>query len=533
MIALYALAIFVPLTLQLLAEHARTAALWRLIAILAVAYFYFGWQHGASVAGDYFTLSVLLGILWLMALPFAQSRLTQGRWSVQYHALFTDAWRNKLVLAEAGLFTGLFWLLLFLWQMLFHMLGIDFFRELFDEPIFVYPVTSLAFGCALHLIGSIERLTSLALEQLLNVLKWLGLVAGVILACFTVELALKLPGLVFTGQKAIGAAWLLWLAAVVVLLLNAAYRDGSVPQPYPRWAAQFLRAVVPLTVIVSSTALYALTMRSRLYGLSVERVWAFVVAGAAWFYSVGYSISAFRAGAWLGGIARVNVIVALALIAVIAAALTPVISPYRLAANSQFRQVQEKGLAANDQHSPLHYLRFDSGRYGRVRLQELAERKTGAGADDIAAMAKRLLLQQNPWEATPPSDVGPAFSKLRIYPAGRTLDTELNAKLNADIRDPRNGFTDRIPLDSAAGIFIDLNHDHSDEFVFLSGNRGLVYENREGRWALVGDTYAVSTVPAKRNFDAVRELGEGNASAIPPAWDELAVGSYRFKVNVR
>jgi hypothetical protein len=34
--------------------------------------------------------------------------------------------------------------------------------------------------------------------------------------------------LLFTGQKAIGAAWLLWLVAVVVLLLNAAYRDGTV-----------------------------------------------------------------------------------------------------------------------------------------------------------------------------------------------------------------------------------------------------------------------------------------------------------------
>jgi hypothetical protein len=32
------------------------------------------------------------------------------------------------------LFTGLFWLLLFLWRMPFHLLKIDFFRELFEEP---------------------------------------------------------------------------------------------------------------------------------------------------------------------------------------------------------------------------------------------------------------------------------------------------------------------------------------------------------------------------------------------------------------
>lgn len=195
LVALYALVVFVPVTLQVLAEHARAGALWWLVAILGVVYFYFGWHHGSAVfpesfgqSGEgYFQLAlsmVLLWLLWLLLLPFLQIRLAEGCWAVHYGMLFTYAWRNKLVLGEAVLFTGLFWLLLFLWQTLFHMLGIDYFRELFREPIFVYPVTSLTFGCALHLIGSIERLTSVVLEQLLNVLKWLGLVAGVILAFF-------------------------------------------------------------------------------------------------------------------------------------------------------------------------------------------------------------------------------------------------------------------------------------------------------------------------------------------------------------
>lgn len=73
------------------------------------------------------------------------------------------------------------------------MLGIRFFTELLEEPIFVYPVTSLAFGFALHLIGSIERLTSVVLEQLLNVLKWLAILAGLILALFTVALIFRTP----------------------------------------------------------------------------------------------------------------------------------------------------------------------------------------------------------------------------------------------------------------------------------------------------------------------------------------------------
>jgi hypothetical protein len=82
-------------------------------------------------------------------------------------------------------------------------------RGRWSGPQEYFPLTSLAFGCALHLVGSIERLTAAILEQLLNVLKWLVLVAGPLLLFFTIALVFKLPNLVFTGQKAIGAAWLL------------------------------------------------------------------------------------------------------------------------------------------------------------------------------------------------------------------------------------------------------------------------------------------------------------------------------------
>jgi hypothetical protein len=554
LIALYALAVFIPVTVQLLAEHARRAALWRLVAVLAVAYFYFGWHHGASVstAGaepihgteGSFPFALLLTVLWLLVLPFAQTRLTTGHWTIQYRALFANAWRNKLVLAEAALFTGLFWLLLFLWQKLFHLLGIDYFSELFEEPIFVYPVTSLTFGCALHLIGSIERLTSVVLEQILNVLKWLGLLAGVILAFFTIALVFKLPALLFTGQKAIGAVWLLWLTAVVVLLLNAAYRDGSVSQPYPRWIAQFLRVVVPLTVIVSLTALYALLMRTHYYGLTVERVWAFVVAGAALLYSVGYTLSVFGRGAWLGGMARVNVAVAVALIAVISAALTPLLSPYRLAADSQFRLVLAKGLEPEDRgktknayklNTPLHYLRFDSGQYGRAKLEALARSTSGPRAERIRHLAQEALAQKVRWEDLPVAEISADIAKLHIYPAGRTLDRNLSDRLIADLRKPENGFAYlRLEDEGIAGIYIDLNGDKSDEFVFLTTYGGLVYESRAGRWVLVGGINR-SSHPGTLEFagvklDLIGELSKGNFSATTPKWKELSIGGHVFRV---
>jgi hypothetical protein len=555
LMALYALAVFVPLTVQMLADYARAAPMWRLAAILAAGYFYFGWHQGTAVFPNgaepfngpdgYFSFAFVLIVLWLMVLPFAQVRLATGRWAIQYPALFSFAWRNKLTLAEAALFTALFWLLLFLWQMLFHMLGIDYFRELFREPVFVYTVSSLTFGCALHLIGSIEGLTAVVLEQLLNVLKWLGLLAGIILVLFTVALLFKLPGLVFTGKKAIGAAWLLWLMAVVVLLLNAAFRDGSVSQPYPKWVAQFLRMVVPLTVIISTTAFYALMMRSQHYGLTVGRVWALIVAGAALLYAVGYARAAFGGGAWLAGIARVNVVAALALMVLICAALTPLLSPYRLAANSQFGIIRERGLLhAEDEQSnrygimqdtPLRYLRFDSGNYGRARLQELAELQSGPDAENIRLSAKQLLAQTARWEPPPTlgaAAVAAAVAKLRIYPAGRTLDQNLSGVLTADLGSPSTGFVFRNVLDKAAGLYIDLNRDNTEEFVFLTDSSGLVYEKRAGRWVRVGSLYADRSESASRNgWDLFVQLAQGNVAATPPKWNDLSIGDQKFKVN--
>lgn len=65
---------------------------------------------------------------------------------------------------------------------MFSLLYIRFFEKLFKMPIFIYPVTALTFGFALYMIGSLTRLVGVVLEQLLNVLKWLAVIAGLILA---------------------------------------------------------------------------------------------------------------------------------------------------------------------------------------------------------------------------------------------------------------------------------------------------------------------------------------------------------------
>jgi hypothetical protein len=390
-------------------------------------------------------------------------------------------------------------------------------------------------------------LTSVVLEQLLNVLKWLATLAGVILTLFTVALVMNLPGLVFTGQKAIGATWLLWLLAVMVLFLNAAYRDGSVLEPYPKWIARGLKAAVPLMVIVALTALYALIVRARHYGLTVERVWALIVASAGLTYSVGYSIAAFRKGAWLGAISRVNIIVAIALIVVIAAAMTPLLSPFRLAANSQFRLVQERGLqaveAAEDkrigmrpygENSPLHYLRFDAGRYGQARLKELADSYAGPEQENVRRSANAILSLKARWDPVTRVDVREEISKLAIYPQGRSLDPGLIDRLVDDMSKHGGDWGVWGSSTARAGVFIDLNDDGVDEFVFLNDYFGRVYENRLGKWEYRGNVYSPSRVGVAGAGGPVGftdELSQGNVSSRPSRWRDLLIGTHRYRID--
>ena len=70
LLALYAVVVLIPLTTQLLADQLRNRASWVILALMTVAFFYFGWHHGGSVAsfwdrrfaesGECFPLAIVL-----------------------------------------------------------------------------------------------------------------------------------------------------------------------------------------------------------------------------------------------------------------------------------------------------------------------------------------------------------------------------------------------------------------------------------------------------------------------------------------
>jgi hypothetical protein len=330
-----------------------------------------------------------LAAAWLLAVPFLRASLAGGRWPPTYAVLFRSASRSYLTLLESAAVTLLFWGLIGLWSALFLTLGIEWFRDLFTRPGFVYPATCVVFATAVRLVAGSDRLMDGLLDQLLGLLKWLAPLALVILVAFVAALVPRLPTLLASGERVMDSQWLLCLVGALVLLLNAAFRDGESEPGYGRWLAQALRLAPPLMLIVAVTAAYSIIVRSTELGLTPPRIWGLAIAGMAVLSSAGYSYASLRRGPWLGALTRVNPGLVMITVAVLLLALTPVGDPLRWSiANQRARALAAATPEARE--GPLAFLRFDAGQDGRRVLAELAGGKVAGISPALQAEAAAM-----------------------------------------------------------------------------------------------------------------------------------------------
>jgi hypothetical protein len=351
-------------------------------------------------------------------------------------------------------------------------------------------------------------------------LKWLAPLAMLILVLFTVALLVKSPELFSEHRRAISAAWLLWLVAFTVALLNAAYQDGSGDAPYPRWLGTVIRLATVLLLPVALLAIYAIGVRVDAYGLTVARAWGLLVAVVALAYAGGYAWAALRRGAWMSGIGTVNVAVAVFTIAALTAMLTPLLAPERLAAASLYQRI----LAKPDTGS-YAYLRFESGRYGRERLEQLARIEGHPAAADIRARAGREIRKKLRWDGgrdAEPLEAG----DFEVFPSGARLDAELLAAFRA--APEFHVLQSCTPEESCPLLFVDLDRDGSPEAVVFA-QYGVVGATRDGpKWRLLQRMQAVGASSSFNDADTVRRAlanGRYRIGALP--WQAIEInGEY-------
>jgi hypothetical protein len=255
-----------------------------------------------------------------------------------------------------------------------------------------------------------------------------------------------------------------------------------------------------LLLPVALLATYALAVRIDAYGLTASRGWGFLVALAALGYAGGYAWAATQRGAWMAGMGAVNVAVALVTIVALTLMLTPLLSPERLAASSQYRRVLAD--PATDAYADL---RFRTGRYGRERLATLAAMAGDARSEAIGARAREEMSRTLPWSGpTPPGGLGP--ESLVAYPAGTPIAPALIEAFNA--RGDAHLMSYCTPQSRCPVLFADLDRDGAAEAV-LFAQHGIMGATPDGTgWRLLDRLVQVGASASFDDRDALVEALE-------------------------
>jgi hypothetical protein len=163
-----------------------------------------------------------------------------------YQGYFETAWKLGVQLGFSALFVGATWLVLTLGAQLFLLVKLTLFKEVIGKSWFAIPVTVFAFTAAMHITDVRPAIVRGIRSLLLTLMGWILPVATLIVAGFL--LSLPFTGLAPLWATRSAGALMLTGAALLVVLINAAWQDGAAlpDAPAPIRAASRLACLLLL-----------------------------------------------------------------------------------------------------------------------------------------------------------------------------------------------------------------------------------------------------------------------------------------------
>lgn len=305
----------------------------------------------------------------LLPLPFVLAAATGPRWN-DYPALFEQAWGLVIRLLASMVFVGILWLVIFLSDGLLSLVGIRLVRQVIDQPGVALAISGAAVGLTLAVISDLGHF--IGPDLLIRLLRLLSPILLLVTAVFLMALPFK--GLSDLFGELSAAAILLAMAAVAAAMVSlTAERDDqhSNTSPMLAFSAKGLSAGV---LVLALLALWSVGLRIAAYGLTPPRIFAGLAGLIALGYGLGYVWALGGRPLWEARVRQTNTVMALAMMAVAALSMTPVLNVERLSAASQQQRAIE--LADRGEVADLAPL-LDWGRAGTQALAALeAEAKT-------------------------------------------------------------------------------------------------------------------------------------------------------------
>ena len=500
-------------------------AIWSVVALGLIALI--AWNRAAhNLDADYnpffLNLSFLIYPLLFITHELVSSADQAGKPIAPYGLYFDEAWKRGVQLALSGLFTILFWAILWLGASLLGFIGFHWFKDLLSNEYVSWPVTGLAIAASVNLGDVQPKLMHNFRALVLGVLSWLLPVITIIGLLFAVSLCFS--GLEPLWKTKAATASLLAACVALVLLVNAAWQQGDDERPVHiilRWSA---RVACGLLLGFSALAAYSLWLRIAQYGLTPERTMALVGVTIAVLYGLGYVVAAVMPkGHWLAPLAPVNIALAFVMALICLCILTPIADPYRLSAQSQAERVNS-GQVAPDKFD-WDVLRFGTGSYGVEALKRLG--KSGkTEAVRKAALSASQLMDSNRYDTSPT----PMPSTRKALPEQFDIVLPKDAVIPADFFAQTFEAADHLPSCATEGekcfaALLDLDHDDSNEIVILDGLQLTTFTRHDGQWLALTSSYLSN--------DDAQDFKAGRITALPNRYDNVRIGGRTVHLDDR
>lgn len=481
------------------------------------------WGHSQMVVPTFFAICAALFIAHRLIAAADESK----RLIAPYPLYFDAAWKHAVQLVLSLAFLGAFWAVLELGGALFALIGVKALQTTINKPWFFMPVSGLVFAGGVHLTDVRPAMTRGLRTIGLTLLSWLMPLMGLLTAAFL--LALPFTGLSALWKVGHATALLLAASAALILLLNAAYQDGTAETRAPKllqWAGRITAvALLPMAVLAG----VGLWVRIDQHGLTPERIIAGGCLVCAAAYALGYVAAALRPGPWLKGLETTNVVVAFVDLLIILALFTPIADPARISVADQTARLTA-GRVAPDAFD-WRFLRFGAGRYGRDALKTLAKGGQGPRAAEIAKRAGDALKSTNPYEFAPPpaaplAQPAPVATRVVMHPAGARLpESFVRAAPSGPVAMNLGACTAEKPCDA---VVVDLGpQDRSDLVILAPPARVIVFRaEADGDWKVRGNVFAFGCGELAEPFR------KGDVRPATPELSDLEIGGRRYRVNV-
>ena len=503
--------------------------LWGLVALGLIAFI--AWHNQTHLTdgyrNEYFSIAESFLIFpFLFITHELISSADQSRKPIAPYGLYFDqAWKRGVQLALAILFTLLFWAILWLGAALLGFIGFTWFKTMLENTYFAWIATGIALAVSVNLGDVNSKLLSGVRALVLGVLSWLLPVLSVIALIFAVSLAFS--GLQPLWNTKAATVTLLSACIALVLLINAAYQQGTDERPVHiimRWTA---RLACGLLLVFSVLAAYSLWLRIVQYGLTPDRVLAGVGVIVALLFGISYSLSALIPAPWLKKIEGVNVALAIVKSVLFLAVLTPLADPSRLSVESQVARLNS-GKVSIDKFD-TKFLRFESGIYGRDALVKLT--KSADPAIKAAAVKALAYKYEDRWRMPQTQEEEGRVPDLKVitivYPKGANLPDSFLKQKFSQVGDytPSCLHSDKPKLCHAA--IIDLNGDKVQELMFLEG-KTLTYLNLGKNGWSESNFFAANQ---ELDEDAVKAFQAGEIKPVRAEYDDVMIGQTRSSLK--